>query len=389
MNPLKDAKYVNEYVLKTRRYFHMYPELSFQENNTKNKIIELLKAMKVDVVNAGNNSVLAYINKGKKGKTIAFRCEMDALPIQENSKYPYPSTVGNVSHMCGHDAHMAMLLGVIKRLKALEDKISGSILFIFEEANESYHGASMVMTSNILEGVDFIFTQHVIPQLYCGEVAIRNGLQLMGSDKIEIEWLGEATHTSLPEEAKDTILAASNFTNNVQTMVSRAVNPRMFARVMVTKFLAGSSHNIVSNYAQITLNLRYDNLKVRDKVLKSIYDYVDLTSAIFNVKNKVKMAASSYPSYNDKNIVALAKKAISTVSSDISIVDMPPLLFSDDYSVYLEKIPGAMGLLGVGFRGESNYSNHHESFYMNEDALIYGVAWYLEMAYSYFGIKVK
>ncbi|MEG0686744.1 MAG: M20/M25/M40 family metallo-hydrolase, partial [Erysipelotrichales bacterium] len=170
----KQALFINPYTLKMRRYFHMYPELSNQEYYTHKKIIEELKSMKIDYEVIGDYSIVAKLKKGKQNKKIAFRCEMDALPIDEDSDYPYQSKIKGVAHMCGHDAHMAILLSVLKVLK--DSTFNGTLYVVFEEANETYNGANKIVDSHILDGFDFIFALHNMPNIKSGDICIGKGL---------------------------------------------------------------------------------------------------------------------------------------------------------------------------------------------------------------------
>ncbi|MEG0687054.1 MAG: amidohydrolase, partial [Erysipelotrichales bacterium] len=354
--------------------------LSNQEYFTHKKIIDELKAMKIEYKIVGDYSIVASITKGKSKKKIAFRCEMDALAIEEDSDYKYQSKVNGVAHMCGHDAHMAIMLSVLKILKDIP--FNGTLKVIFEEANESYNGAPRIVDSKVLNDVDFIFALHNMPNVKSGNIAICPGIQLIGSDQINIELNGIPAHSSAPTQSSDVILAAASFINNIQSTISKGVHPQALAYATITKFSGGSATNITASKAELNLNLRFVKEEIRISVHNIIKDYLKTIESQFNISSTFNVYAHQDASINDIEICENIELSLTKLSEYINQIESPMQIVSDSFSHYLKVTKGVIGWFGAGYKNEKIYSNHTPYFMIDEDSMKTATALYLQVVYD-------
>ena len=259
-----------------RRYLHQHPELSFQEIKTAKFIEKKLMELGLEVkTNIGGNGLVGILSGEQPGKTIAFRADFDALPIDDEKEVIYKSLNSGVMHACGHDGHTAALLGTARVLSGYRKSIKGKILFIFQHAEEAPPGgAKSMIEENILEGVDVVFAAHLDSKVPLGRVAIGEGFRLAAVDKFEVVIKGKGGHGAKPHDAVDSIVIGSDIVNSLQKIVSRSVNPLESAVVTIGVFQAGSAFNIIADTARLEGTVRTMNEEVRMQVKEDIYSIV-------------------------------------------------------------------------------------------------------------------
>lgn len=388
MNTVKEGKVedikklVQKYypeVVELRRYFHIHPELSKKEFNTQKKIIEILSTLKeLNVRKAGGTGVIADL-KGRKsgnGRTIAIRADMDALAIDDECDKSYKSQNKGACHACGHDGHMAMLLGVVKILYEIRDEIDGNIRFIFQPSEEEVadgSGADAIIKDGGLDGVDAIIGAHLWQPVKVGTVGISAGPMMGASDEFEISIQGKAGHASMPQQAVDSILTASEVVVALNTIVGRDVDPMKQAVVSVGVFNSGRVYNAIAGEAILKGTIRTLDEEVRKQVFIHIKKIVEHISEMTGAHCKIKKNTCTYVVDNDPKVTGIVLEAgremVGYKAHPIS-----PFMSSEDFSYYLQKIPGCFIFVGVGNHAKGIiYPQHHPKYDIDEDAMVYGM----------------
>ena len=263
-------------IVSWRRYLHQYPELSFQEVKTAKFIEEKLLSFGLKVkTNIGGNGLIGILTGGQPGKTIALRADFDALPIIDEKDVPYKSLNHGVMHACGHDGHTAALLGTAQTLSKFRENIKGTIIFIFQHAEETPPGgAKFMIEENVLDGVDLIFGAHLASGIPLGKVALGDGFRMAAVDKFEIIVKGKGGHGARPHDSIDPIVIGSEIVNSLQKIVSRRVDPLQSAVVTIGIFQAGSGFNVIADTARLEGTVRTFDADVREQVKGDVYSIV-------------------------------------------------------------------------------------------------------------------
>lgn len=369
-------KYYPE-VVEFRRYFHMHPEISKREFNTQKKIIEILGTLKeLDIRKAGGTGVIADLKGGKPGKTIAIRADIDALAIDDECGKPYQSQNPGACHACGHDGHISMLLGVAKILYEVRDKIKGNIRFIFQPSEEEVSdgsGADAIIKDGGLDGVDAVIGAHLWQPLKIGTVGISSGPMMGASDEFEISIEGKAGHASMPQQTIDSILTASEVVVALNTIVGRDVDPMKQAVVSVGVFNSGRVYNAIAGKAVLKGTIRTLDEEIRKQVFIHIKKIVEHISEMTGAHCHIKKNVCTYVVNNDPQVTDIVLKAGREIIGD-KAHPINPFMSSEDFSYYLQKIPGCFIFVGVGNREKGIiYPQHHPKYDIDEKALCYGM----------------
>ncbi|MCI2039857.1 MAG: amidohydrolase [Clostridium luticellarii] len=369
-------KYYPE-VVEFRRYFHMHPEISKREFNTQKKIIEILGTLKeLDIRKAGGTGVIADLKGGKPGKTIAIRADIDALAIDDECGKPYQSQNPGACHACGHDGHISMLLGVAKILYEVRDKIKGNIRFIFQPSEEEVSdgsGADAIIKDGGLNGVDAVIGAHLWQPLKIGTVGISSGPMMGASDEFEISIEGKAGHASMPQQTIDSILTASEVVVALNTIVGRDVDPMKQAVVSVGVFNSGRVYNAIAGKAVLKGTIRTLDEEIRKQVFIHIKKIVEHISEMTGAHCHIKKNVCTYVVDNDPQVTDIVLKAGREIIGD-KAHPINPFMSSEDFSYYLQKIPGCFIFVGVGNREKGIiYPQHHPKYDIDEKALCYGM----------------
>lgn len=386
MNALEQATKVQHFVKNFREDLHMYPELSGKEVQTQKKIIAELEQHSIPYVKVGNTSIVATIDSGKPGKVIGLRSDMDALPMTEECDEKFISKTPGVAHTCGHDVHSSILLGAAIILNDSKDSFNGKVKCIFQEAEETLSGAVKVIESGQVNDVQLFFALHCMPLIESGMVSIMPGYQLTGSDMVKISWIGVSGHGSMPHLANDSIHAAAVFVADLQSAIHKSISPQEIAVATVCKFTGGTTFNIISKYTELEMTLRYYSDDVQKIMHDQIKKHATHIGDMYGVKAVVDITKLVKGTYNDPEVVSLAKKSFSNFSSEEKIVAYPPIMSSEDFSMYSSIAPSAMGWLGCGNKEKGCiYYPHHEKFKVDDASFPYGVAWLCQVAFDFLG----
>lgn len=382
---LNDAQWIEADVIRMRRHLHQYPEVSFQEEETSTYIYNKLVSYGLTDIqrNVGNGYGLVATIQGQGGTggpVIALRADMDALPIKEEADYPFPSKKSGIMHACGHDGHTAILLGVAHLVQRKRAEFRGTVMFIFQHGEEvKPGGAKSIIATGLLDNVDEIYGLHVDPQLTVGQMSYSMDYGSAASDTIKIDVQGRSGHASRPQEAIDSIIIASEIITNLQTLVSRTVDPFKPAVLTFGSVQAGgTAKNIIADQALIHGTIRTFSEEVRLHLKRKL---IQMTEAIVGMNDGevVVTYQDGYPALlNTAELVKESVKVIKDKQVFDRVFELSPTLIGEDFAYYLQDIPGAFFHLGISDKGsKNNYPLHHPKFSINEASLLKGVQLFL------------
>ncbi|TNJ66925.1 amidohydrolase [Paenibacillus hemerocallicola] len=360
-----------------RRDLHRNPELSMQESETAAKVADRLRAIGFEIkTGVGGHGIVAELSGGKPGKTIALRADMDALPIEEESGVPFASGRPGVMHACGHDAHTTMLLGAARILAERKDEINGSVRFLFQSAEEINRGARLMIEEGALDGVDEIYGLHNLPTLAVGKVATRYG-SLMGSvDRFEISLTGKGGHGAIPDQSIDPVVAASAIVMGLQTAVSREISPFDPVVVTVGSVQAGDTYNVIPHRASMVGTIRTFSPRVQSTMQERITRIAGQIAEAYRCKAEVDYVEMTPVLVSADDCVAHVERTVEAVIGADNRIEAAPTLAGEDFSLYLQNVPGCFFWLGSGpLEGaEHAYGLHHPKFRIEEDCLPLGAS---------------
>ncbi|TQR33422.1 M20 metallopeptidase family protein [Brevibacillus brevis] len=361
-------------IISWRRHLHQHPELSFQEEKTPALIAEILRGLHFDEVRTGvgGRGVIGVLRGGRPGKVVALRADFDALPIQDQKDVPYKSTVPGVMHACGHDAHTSQLLGLASVLAAHREQFAGEIRFVFQHAEEENPGgATQMVQDGAVEGVDAIFGVHLWSMFPVGKVFISAGPLMANTDDFSIEIKGKGGHGAVPEETVDSIVIGSQIVGHLQTIASRNVSPLESVVVTVGTFHGGDSTNIIADSCRLTGTVRSFLPEVRDRAEQRLTEIAEGSAAMMGGSATV-VYERGYPAViNHEKETAIAREAAIAAFGAGRVESMKPLMGGEDFSYYLEKVPGAYLFVGAGNPEKlATYPHHHPRFDIDEDAML-------------------
>ena len=378
---VKLSEELEEKVVKFRRDFHAHPELSWKEERTSKVIEQVLKELGFKNVRRGfdgtGSGVIGDIAGRKEVPMIALRADIDALPIEEEADVPWKSTNKGVMHACGHDAHAAILLGVAHMLASVKDKLPCKVRLIFQPAEESgvRSGARQLIEEGALDGVEAIWGLHVWSSLPAGKIGYRSGPTMASADIWEVEIKGKGGHGSRPHEAIDPTIAAASIVLSVQTIISRELDPQETAVLSIGRLESGSAPNVIPEKALIQGNMRTTNSIVRDELPGRIERIAEGIGRALRCEVKMNFIPVYPVTVNDPDMVETLKKTASAMFGDQSLIEMPIVMGSEDFSFYQQKVPGAIFFLGMGDPQKGTDAEHHNpTFKTNDEVLKKGVA---------------
>jgi len=384
MNIKKLAEKYEQYTIDMRREFHMYPELSMQEVRTASRIKEELTKIGIPFVSIGESGVVATIQGKSKGKTIALRADIDALEVAEARDIPYKSKNEGVMHACGHDAHAAMLLGAAHVLNEIKDEFNGAVKLMFQPAEEIAQGAKALIKGGALNGVDEVFGMHVMGNFPSGKIAVGEGPRMASADMFIIKVKGVGGHGSMPNYGVDALVAASAIVMNLQTVVSREISPMESAVVSIGKLASGTRFNVIADEAIMEGTTRCFSYEVREQLPAAMERIIKSTAASYRAEAEFEYNFLTAPTINSKESTERVKKAIEKIMSKDALMEMPKMAGSEDFSEYLEMVPGTFAIIGTANKDKDTcYSNHHPMFDIDEDMMVSGVALHVQYAFDY------
>jgi amidohydrolase len=384
------ASKVESRVIAWRRDIHQNPELSNREVRTSKLVAEHLKKLGLPVrTGIAHTGVTAVLKGGKPGPVIALRADMDALPVAEQVDVPFKSTVTTeflgkkvgVMHACGHDAHVANLMGIAEMLVAMRKDLPGTILFIFQPAEEGapegeLGGASLMLKEGLFDEVkpEAVFGLHVTSSLNSGVIGYRSGPFMAASDAFRIEVIGRQAHGSRPWSGVDPVVAGSQIVVALQTIVSRQIDiTQLPAVVTIGKFDSGVRHNIIPDKAEMLGTLRTFDKKMRADIMERIQRTATNVAASTGAEAKVTFNNSPNPVVmNDPKLTERALPSLRRVAGDDRVIVIPLITGSEDFAHYADRVPGLFFYVGVTPAGKDALaapSNHSPLFYIDEPAI--------------------
>jgi len=380
MDIKKEIDIIGNYVIRLRKHFHMFPELAMKEFETSKRIKEELTNMEIPFVSAGETGVIGLVGKGSK--SIALRADMDALRIQEKNEVSYKSKVPGIMHACGHDAHMAALLGAAGILKRHENELKCTVKLIFQPAEEDCRGAKLIVESGNIDDVSAIFGLHVFGDIPCGKVSIEAGPRMAASDIFKIKITGKSGHAGKPQQCVDATVVGASLVMNLQSIISREMDPVASAVVTIGHFTSGTQHNIISGEAYIEGTARTFSQQTGKLIEKSVKRIAQGTAASYGATADVEYQRSLHPVVvNDEALTKVAKAAARKLFQEADIINVPKMMLGEDFSVYQQRIPGVMAFVGAGNEALGRaYPNHHDCFNIDEHAVINSTKLYVAFA---------
>ncbi|MGI2327801.1 M20 metallopeptidase family protein [Planococcus sp. YIM B11945] len=360
-------------MIETRRHLHMHPELSHQEVETPEFIANKLEEIGVEVRRGvGGNGIVGMIRGGKPGKTIAFRADFDALPIDDKKDAAYKSTVPGVMHACGHDGHTAALLGFAKAMVSIKDELPGTIVLIHQFGEEAPPGGSQAMIADgCLDGVDLVYGAHVQSSLDHGKVYVRDGFMQASEDTVKIIVRGSGTHGAEPHLGIDPILAASHIMIALQSIVSRNADPLQELVVTIGKFHAGDADNVIPSEAVLEGTVRVFNPELRALASERIRLISENVASALGARAEVVIEQGYDSLWNHADAMDIVRAAAGDVIGQDAVVEIDPVMPVEDFAYYTQVVPGAFFFVGAKMADASLvYPHHHENFDFNEEAML-------------------
>ena len=373
-----------EEVVAFRRELHRNPELSSEEHETSRRIRQRLDDIGVPYTwGYAGTGVLGVIEGEKPGPVIGLRADIDALPITEMSGDPFSSEKEGVMHACGHDAHTAMLYGTAKNLLNRRKEIEGSILLIFQPAEEQSPtgGSQRMMDDGVFDeyNPEVLIAQHVWPQLPPGEFGVMAGPIMGNSDRFKIKVTGSGGHAAMPHDTTDAIAATNQIVTALQTIVSRNADPFDPAVVTIGKFNAGSQYNVIAETALLEGTIRTQSANMKHKVKKRFFEVVENVSAAMGAEVEIEYFDGYPATVNDRKWADQVHTTLSGLYGEKALPVLKPSLGGEDFSRFLQNYPGVYYWLGSS-TGDAQKPLHNPSFRFNEDAILYGIEGMTEIA---------
>ncbi len=360
-----------ESLVRLRRYIHAHPELSGAEHATAALIAERLTAAGLDPqFLPDGNGLMCDIGDGDR--VIALRADMDALPLPDPKDVSYRSTVEGACHACGHDVHTTVLLGVALALTEIKDVLPGRIRFIFQPAEEIGAGAHQAIAAGFLTDVAEIYTVHCNPQLPAGKVGLRVGPITSACDQVRVVLSGPGGHTARPHLTADLVSALGKVVSEVPTLLARKVDPRAGLVAVFGAVNAGATANVIPQNGSALGTVRMLDPEVWERVPALFEQVVRDVVAPYGVTVEIEYDRYIAPVVNDEHAVSVFSSAASKMLGPDAVAPTPQSAGGEDFSWYLQHVPGAMARLGVGGPGE-NADIHQGEFDVDEYAIECGV----------------
>jgi amidohydrolase len=375
----------HDWLVQLRRHFHRSPELSYREVKTSRKISDVLEELGVaNQSGIGGTGIVGCIDSGRPGPVVAFRADMDGLPLQEAAEVPYRSMSDGVMHACGHDAHITIGLGVARALmeEGWPQTGKGKILLVFQPAEEGGAGAKAMLETGLFDGepIEAFFAGHVHPELPVGHIGMAPGVSNAASDSLRIRLTGKGGHGAQPHRCIDPIVAGASLVTQIQSLISRSISPMENVVLTIGRFHAGTASNIIPQEALLEGTLRTLKPEVRERMVERLRGMVRGLEPAYGVSADLEINQGYPVLENDGFLAAYVEKiAAEWLGSDCVHIE-PPRMGAEDFAYFLQRFPGVLLRLGChhpeeGFR----YGLHSPHFDLDERVLDVGVGLFVRL----------
>ncbi len=359
---------IEDDLISWRRDFHRHPEVAFHEERTSRVIREYCEGLGLPVKSLAGTGLRADLRGGHPGPTVALRADIDALPLQEQGEKEYLSQNPGAAHCCAHDGHMAVVMGAAKILTERKDSLHGNVVFLFQPAEELPPGGAITMVEEgALEGVDAIFGLHFWQPMPTGKVGAVKGPMMAAADNFRITVKGRAGHGSMPHQTVDSILTAAQLVVNLQSIISRNLDPLKPGVVSFGTIQGGTVYNIIPEEVKLTGTVRSFDTSVQDLARTRLQEITQKTCEAFGAEGEMEYEPGYPPLVNPPEMVDFAMEVVAKTLGRDRIVDIDPVMGGEDFAYFLQKIPGAFLFFGMG-DGQA-CPHHHPGFDMDEKAL--------------------
>jgi amidohydrolase len=360
-----------------RRDFHRHPELSFEERRTAEIIAERLQAARLDVRSGiGRTGVVGVLRGERPGRTIAWRADIDALPLIETLDAPFTSGTRGVMHACGHDGHTAIAITLAEILAARRAHMAGTAVFIFQPAEEVFGGAEPMIKAGVLDNprVEEIYGLHLTTQTATGQVDVKPGPSMASADFFDVDVKGQGGHGAYPHLSMDPITAAANILLGMQNLVSREISAHAPAVLTVGQFVGGTKHNIIPATAVLRGSLRTFDDGVRAQIKQRLRDYAAHMARAYRTEASLTFQADGCPvTINTEKESQFVHECAMAELGGAALANNPPVMASDDMSLFLRERPGCYFRVGISPGDGRPHPHHAPEFEMNEDGLPVGL----------------
>lgn len=360
-----------------RREFHQFPELGFDERRTKARVAGVLRKLGLEVHEGVG--VVGVLRAGTGNRAIGLRADMDALPIIETSTHDYPSENPGVMHACGHDGHMAMLLGAAQKLAA-DPGFDGTVVFIFQPNEEHGLGARAMIDEGVLERfpVEEVYAIHNLPGAPTGQVSTRTGLICSSESLFEIRLQGQGGHASMPQAGRDAITIGAELVQALQTIVSRKLAPGAGAVVSVTEFLTDGQRNVLPGCATLKGDVRARSPEDRGRIEAFMRQIANGIAAAHGVSVEVDFNTEFVETINAMVPVQAVTRAAKAAGLEV-FPDRQPMSFSEDFAHFCADVPGCFLLMGNGDTGSHGQPLHASDYDFNDALLDLGSDFWVQL----------
>jgi hippurate hydrolase len=366
-----------------RHDIHAHPELLYDVHRTAGVVAEKLRAFGCDevVTGLGETGVVGVIHGKTPGhghfRVIGLRADMDALPIEEDTGVAYQSTEPGKMHACGHDGHTAMLLGAARYLTETRN-FAGTAIVIFQPAEEGGNGAEKMIQDGLIERfkIDQVYGLHNRPGLPLGQFAIRSGASMAATDRLDIEIEGKGGHAARPHFAVDSLLIGTQLVGQLQSIVSRNIDPLESAVISICEFHAGNAHNVIPQKVTLSGTVRTLKAEIRDQIEKRIHEIVNGVAAMTGARITLKYQRQTPVLVNHDAQVEIAARVAATIVGEQNVrVGVPPVMGGEDFAFMLQERPGAFINVGNG----DSAPLHHPAYNFNDEAIVFGTSYWIKL----------
>jgi len=368
-----------------RRRLHASPELGLDLPETTAAVLESLEGIKLEITRSRRTSGLfARLRGARPGPTLLLRADMDALPMPEDTGLAFASRNAGSMHACGHDAHTAMLVGAVRLLDRHRDALAGDVLFMFQPGEEGFAGAKLMLDEGVIDPASIAraFAIHIDPRIPVGRLASKAGALLASADGFTIGLTGRGGHASMPHDTIDPVPVACEIVTAIQTLVTRRIDAFDPVVITVTKIAAGTTGNVIPESVEMLGTIRATSPRARERAHAGLRRVVEGIAAAHEVKANLVIVEGYPVTVNDADATLFARETAREVLGENAYIQMPqPAMGAEDFSFVLERIPGAMVILGVRPDGiEQPAPCHSNRMMLNEEGMVAGIALHAGLA---------